>query len=358
MIDPRVKKLAELLVDYSVFVKKGENVAISGSSTESSLIKEIYRLVIKRGAYPYVDIGLPGMSYIYYKHASIEQLKKFPKIRDYVIRNCQKYIGIGSPTNTREFSNIDPKKLAIRSKVTRPISDYVVNSQPKMYRTTLDYPTAALAQDAEMSTEEYEEFLFSACLLDWKKLSKRFTHLQKVLNGGKVVRIVGEDTDLTLRIYKKSFVVDDGKENMPGGEIFCAPEKFSAEGHIRFTYPAIRDSTQVDNIYIEFKKGKVVKATADKNEKFLKQMIALDKGSCYLGELGIGMNPKINKFTKNLLFDEKIGGTIHLALGMAYKQCGEPNKSALHWDIVKDLRKGGAIYLDGKLIQKNGKWLV
>jgi aminopeptidase len=358
MIDPRVKKLAELLVDYSVFVKKGENVIISGSSNEADLINEIYRLVIKRGAYPYVDVGLPGMSYIYYKNASIEQLKKYPKIRDYIIKSCQKYIGIGSPTNTREFSNIDPSKLAIRSKVTRPISDYVVNSQPKMYRTTLDYPVPALAQDAEMSTEEYEDFLFSACLLDWKKLSKRFTHLQKVLNSGKVVRIVGEDTDLTLRIYKKSFVVDDGKENMPGGEIFCAPEKFSAEGHIRFTYPAIRDSVQVDNIYIEFKKGKVVKATADKNEKFLKQMIALDKGSCYLGELGIGMNPKVTKFTKNLLFDEKIGGTIHLALGMAYKQCGEPNKSALHWDIVKDLRKGGAIYLDGKLIQKNGKWLV
>ncbi|MEM5804314.1 MAG: aminopeptidase [Candidatus Aenigmatarchaeota archaeon] len=358
MIDPRVKKLAEVLVDYSVFVKKGENVMISGSSTEADLIREIYRLVIKRGAYPFVDIGVPGMSYIYYKNASIEQLKKFPNIRDYIVRNCQKYIGIGSPTNTREFSNIDPKRLAIRSKVVRPITDYIVNSQPKMYRVTLDYPTPALAQDAEMSTEEYEDFLFGACLLDWKKLSKEFRRLQKILNAGKVVRIVGEDTDLTLRIYKKSFIVDDGKENMPGGEIFCAPEKFSAEGHIRFTYPAIRDSVQVDNIYLEFKKGKVVKATADKNEKFLKQMIAMDKGSCYLGELGIGMNPKITKFTKNLLFDEKIGGTIHLALGMAYKACGQPNKSALHWDIVKDLRRGGRLYLDGRLIQKDGKWLV
>ncbi|MFQ6009938.1 MAG: aminopeptidase [Candidatus Aenigmatarchaeota archaeon] len=358
MVDPRVKKLAEILVDYCVFVKKGERVIIDGSVEASDLIKEIYRLVIKRGAYPWDDISIPGLGYIFYKNASKEQLKKYPKIWEYVVKRSQKYIGIGSPINTREFSNIDPKRIAIRQKVTRPITDYIVNARPKIYRVTLDYPTPALAQDAEMSMEEYEDFLFSACLLDWKKLSKRLKRLQKILNRGKTIRIVGKDTDISMNIYKKSFVIDDGHENMPGGEIFCAPEKYSANGHIRFTYPAIRQGVEVTNIYLEFKKGKVVKATADKNQKFLRQMIAMDAGSKYLGELGIGMNPKVTKFTKNLLFDEKIGGTIHLALGMAYKECGEPNKSALHWDIVKDLRKGGKLILDGKTIQRNGKWLV
>lgn len=358
MVDSRVKKLAEVVIDYSAFVKKGEIVVVSGSSTEADLIKEMYRLILKRGAYPQVDISVPGMSYIYYNNASMDQLKKFPAFRDYIVRRSQKYIGIGSPTNTRELSNVDPKKIAIRSKVTRPISDYIVNSKPKMHRVSMDSPTSALAQDAEMSLDEYEDFLYGACLQDWPKLAKRFRKLQSVLNKGKVFRIVGEGTDLTMRIFKNSFVVDDGHENMPGGEVFGAPEKYSANGHIRFTYPAIRDGVEVTNIRLTFKDGKVVKASADKNENFLKQMIAMDAGSCYIGEIGIGMNPKVTKFTKNLLFDEKIGGTIHLALGMAYKECGEPNHSALHWDIVKDLHKGGRVYLDGKLVLKNGKWLV
>ena len=153
-------------------------------------------------------------------------------------------------------------------------------------------------------------------------------------------------------------MADSGEENLPGGEIFCAPEPKSVNGHIRFTYPAVRSGVEVTNIYAEFKEGKCIKATADKNEKFLNAMLDTDKGSRYIGEFGIGMNPKITKFTKELLFDEKLGGSIHLAFGMAYKQCGQPNNSALHWDIVKDLRKNGQIIADGKVIQKNGKWLI
>ncbi len=209
-----------------------------------------------------------------------------------------------------------------------------------------------------MSFEEYEKFVFDSTNQDWEKLGKRFNYLRDQLNKAKKIRIIGEDTDLTLNVYKKSFVADSGEENLPGGEIFCAPEPKSVEGHIRFTYPAIRSGVEVQNIYCEFKNGKCIKATADKNEKFLNTMLDTDKGSRYIGELGIGMNPKVTKFTKELLFDEKIGGTIHLAFGMAYKECGEPNKSALHWDIVKDLRKNGQIIADGKVIQKNGKWLI
>lgn len=358
MPDPRIKKLAEVLVNYSLFIKKGEVVSINSSFIAKDLIKEVYRLCIKKGAFPMVNIGIPGLSYIYYKNASKEQLKKFPKIMEFEVKHTQKYLGIGAPVNTREFSNIDPRKITIRNKVTDPLTDYIVNAKPKIYRCTMDFPTNALAQDAEMSLEEYEDFLFNACLLDWKKLSIRFKKLAKIFNKAKEFRIIGKDTDLKMNIHKNSFVIDDGKENMPGGEVFGAPSKFSVNGHIRFTYPAVRSGVEVQNIYCEFKNGKCIKATADKNQKFLNKMLDTDKGSRFLGEIGIGMNPKIIKFTKNLLFDEKIGGTVHFAFGMAYKECDQPNKSALHWDIVKDLRKGGKILLDGKVIQRNGKWLV
>ncbi len=358
MADLRIKKLAELLVDYSIGVKRGDNIIVSASSEASDLVREIYKLIIKRGAYPSLKLGLPGLNYIYYKYSSRKQLLKFPEAFNFEVKKAQGYIGIGGPLNTRELSNIDPTKIAIRNKVTDPIINYIVNGRPNIKRVTLDYPTNALAQDAEMSLEEYEDFLFKACLQDWKKLSKRFKKIMDRMNKGKVLRIVGKDTDLTLKIHPKSFVMDDGHENMPGGEVFGAPSKFGVDGHIRFTYPAIRNGVEVTNIFCEFKNGKCIKATADKNQNFLRKMLETDSGSKYLGEIGIGMNPNVTKFTKNLLFDEKIGGTIHLAFGMAYKECGEPNKSALHWDIVKDLRKGGKLILDGKIVQRNGKWLI
>ena len=358
MVDERIKEVAKILVDYSVKVKKGENVIVSGTTEASELMKEVYKLIIQKGAYPTLKAGLPGTSYIYYKYASDEQLKKFPEISFYEVKKTQKYIGIISDNNTRELSNVDPKKIATRQKVTHSISDYIVNRKDKIRRCTTIFPTMALAQDAEMSLEEYENFVYGSMLQDWNKLKKRFVKIQKILNNAKEIKIIGEDTDLKLKIYKKSFIVDAGEENFPGGEIFCAPEPKSVEGHIRFTYPAIKSGVEVTNIYAEFKKGKCIKATADKNEKFLNTMLNMDKGSRYIGELGIGMNPNVTKFTKELLFDEKLIGSIHLAFGMAYKECGQPNKSALHWDIVKDLRKNGKIIAHGKVVQKNGKWLI
>jgi aminopeptidase len=357
-MDPRIKKLANILVDYSIKVKKGEHIIVSGSTEAQDLMKEIYKLIIKKGAYPSLKVSLPGTSYIYYKYASNEQLKKFPEIGFYEIKKTQGYIGIVSDSNTRELSNVNPKKIALRQKVTNKISDYVVNRKDRIRRCTTIFPTEALAQDAEMSLEEYQDFIFNATNQNWARLGKRIKYLRNQLNKAEEIRIIGEDTDIKMKVYKKSFVADCGEENMPGGEIFCAPEPKSVEGYIRFTYPAVKSGVEVTNIYAEFKKGKCVKATADKNEKFLKAMLNTDKGAKYIGELGIGMNPKVTKFTKELLFDEKQMFTIHLAFGMAYKECGGPNKSALHWDIVKDLRKKGEIITDGKVIQKNGKWLI
>lgn len=357
MTDQRIKKFAQILIDYSIFVKKGENVIISAGSLADELVLEVYKNVIKKGAYPLPEISLPGMSKLYFENASEEQLKKFPELSMHKIKHSQKYLGIYAPKDTRELRDIDPKKIGIREKVTNPLSDYVVNEKKKIRRCSTDFPTPALAKDAGMSYEAFKNFFFNAANQDWVKESKRLKKIHSLFKGANIIHIKAPGTDLKMSVKGRPLIVDDGKENMPGGEMFYAPIKESVEGHIKFTYPAVRSGKEVRGIRIEFKKGKVVKAKATKNEKFLKEMINLDKGSKYVGELGIGCNKKINRFTKNLLFDEKIGGTIHLALGMAYKECKGDNKSALHWDIVCDLRKNGQIIADGKVIQNNGRWI-
>ena len=220
-----------------------------------------------------------------------------------------------------------------------------------------DYPTNALAQEAEMSLEEYEDFVFNAVIVDWNKVSKDMDKLKKLYDEKKEVKIVDDDTDLTLSLAGRKGVKGDGSCNMPDGELFFAPIKESLNGHISFSFPAIYGGREVDGVRLEFKNGVIVKATAKKNEAFLKQMIATDDGSKYIGEFGIGYNYNINKFTRNILFDEKIGGTIHLAIGQAYEECGGGNKSAVHWDIIKDLRKTGKIFIDGKLVLNNGKYI-
>lgn len=356
-MDERIKRLAEILVNYSVKVKKGETISISASSAARELVVELYRLIIKKGAYPIVNVQFPKMAYIYYKNASKEQLKKFPDIFNFQIKKSQAVISISADENTRELGNTDPKKIAIRQKVTNSISDYIVNEKKKIRRVSLDFPTNALAQDAEMSLEEYEDFLFNATNQDWNKEKKRLYKIKSLFKNANKIRIVGSDTDIEMGVKGREFIVDAGEENMPGGEIFCAPLEKTVNGKIKFTYPAVRSGREVNDVELEFKNGKVIKAKASKNEKFLKEVINTDKGSRYIGELGIGGNLQINKFTKNLLFDEKLNFTIHLALGMAYKECKGTNKSALHWDIVKDLKKGGKIIVDGKVVQKNGKWI-
>ena len=360
MVDKRVLKAAKLLVEHSTKVKKGDKVRITGYVDAAPLIKEVYRLCIQKGAIVKVNTLLPELTHIFFSEAKKHQLEYYPKLREQEIKEIDVLINVGGDYNTREMSNIDPKKIATVSKIQNPISKIAMTKR----WVGFDYPTNALAQDAEMSLEEYEEFVYGAISLDPKKMQKKLDKLQTVVNKTTNVRIVGKDTYLTFTINNMIAQSRYCIYNVPDGEVFTAPNKTSVEGKIRFTYPAIRSGNEVEDIYLEFKKGKIVKATAAKNEKFLHAMLDTDKGSRYLGELGLGMNPKITKFTKNLLFDEKIGGTIHLAIGMAYPECIEKNKkngndSALHWDIVKDFRKeGGEVYFDDKLVMKNGKWLI
>jgi len=360
MIDKRLKEVARILVEHSTKIKKGDRVGIFFQEEAKPLALEVYKQALLKGAYPYLSCSVSGASYIFYKYANEDQLKRFPKVAMFEVKNTDVYIAISADYNTKELSAIDPKKIALRRKIVDPITKWRVE---KTRWVICDYPTNALAQEASMSLEEFEDFVFKAILVDWKKMSKRMERLRNIMKKTNTVRIIGKNTDLVLSIKGSNPVVDDGTNNMPGGEVFTAPSKYSANGFIEFSYPAIRDGNEVDGIYLEFKNGKVVGAKATKNEKFLKTMLKIDEGASYLGELGIGCNYNIDRFTKNLLFDEKIGGTIHLALGNGYKEnygkMKDVNKSALHWDIVKDFRlEGGKLFFDDKLIQKNGRFLI
>ena len=354
-MDKRIEELARILVDYSAKVKKGEVVEIFCEEAGKPLFLEVYKQVLKKEPKEIiVDIRFPETREVYFRNATDSQLEQFPELAMHIAKNTNVAIQIGAPTNLKSMSNIEPKKFAIKSRTMQPLSDYVV----KNVRWVLtEFPTEALAQEAEMSLEEFEDFVFSATNVDWKAMSNEQDKIKAVFDNAKKVRIVGHKTDLTLSLDGRYAVKGDGSHNMPDGEIFYAPVDDSANGIITYEYPCIYSGREVDGVCLEFKDGKVVKATAEKNEKFLLEMLDTDEGARFLGEFGIGTNFGITKYIKNILFDEKIGGTIHLALGMAYEECGGKNKSAIHWDMIKDLREGGEIYVDGKLVQKNGKWV-
>ena len=360
-MDPRIRKLAQQTVRYSLEVKPGTNVIISGGEEAKEFILELYKEVILQGAHPIVNVRLDGMSDFFYKYANKQQLEKFPNLQMYQIENSQYYIGINTSGNTRELSNANPKKIMMRKKVTRPIGDYIVNSAEKeegwMKRVTIGFPCMALAQEAGMSLNDYENFVFSACLIDWKKFGKRMDKLSKVFEKGNEVHLIGEGVDLKFSIKGKNCIPDKGEENMPGGEVFMAPVRESMNGTISFDYPRVVNGNLISEVKLKFENGKVVEYSAEQGEEFLKELLSTDENAKYVGEFGVGCNPGIKQYTNDLLFDEKLDCTIHLALGMAYKQNGGGNDSAIHVDIVKDMKKAKMI-LDGKVIQENGKWEV
>lgn len=363
--DLRTKRLAKKIVEHSVFVKSGETVTISGNEESIPFIKELYKQVILKGAYPILNIKPSGIADFFFRNAKKHQIEKFPEISEYIAKKSDKWIGIHSESNTRELSNCPSEKISLRQKITHPISNYICNSKPNIYRCTVGFPSQALAQEAEMSLDEYEDFFYKTCLQDWEKISKKLKKISNKFKKNSLVRIIGKNVDLSFRVHGDKSILDDAKENMPGGEVFMAPVKESIDGWIKFEYPAIRSGKEVTDVFLKFEKGKIIDFDASKNKPFLESALKTDKNesSKYIGEFGIGCNPKINKFTKNLLFDEKINGTIHLAIGATYNenteglQEKEKNKSNIHWDIVKDLSKSKMI-VDNKIIQENGKWKI
>jgi aminopeptidase len=366
MKDPRVEKLAHLLVDYSLKLKPRDLVTINGDAIAAPLIRACYRAALRRGAFVVSDITLGGMAEIFYAEANKEQLGWLSPLALYKARKIDASIGIWAGVNTKCLSNVDPKRLALASSARKPILKLLMDrTAAKTFRWVgTQWPCQANAQDAEMSLEEYEEFVFGAGHLDdpdpiqtWRRISKRQQALTDFLNRRHQIHIVAEGTDLTFSVKNRTWINCDGQLNFPDGEVFTGPVEQTVEGRVKFSFPAVHNGRETTGVRLTFERGKVAKAEADKGRDFLRAMIAMDRGSCYLGEAAFGTNYNVKRYTRNTLFDEKIGGTIHLALGAGYPETGNKNQSGLHWDMVCDLRNGGEIYADGELIQKNGRFL-
>ncbi len=359
MKDTRIAHLARILVRYSVRAKPRELIAVDGTAEAEPLMLAVYEELIRAGAFPVIRMAPAGAAEIFYKLGKPFHFRTLTPIQRAMAEHLDGSIFIESELNTRALSGIDPRKQALYSRTTKPLREKMVK---KKWCLTL-FPTQAYAQDAEMSLADFEDFVYAATFADrpdpvaaWKAQQQKQERLVRKLRGADKIRIVGPDTDLSMSVKGRVFINSAGDHNMPCGELFTGPVEDSAEGHIRYDYPVCHAGREVDGIRLVFRRGKVVEATARKNEKFLHTMLDMDPGARRLGELGIGTNYGIQKFIKNILFDEKIGGSIHLALGQSYEETRGKNKSALHWDMIKDLRKGGAVYVDGKLFQKNGKF--
>lgn len=356
-MDLRIKKQAEILVNYSLKVKKGENVIISGDFKSKPLALEIYKLLLRKGV---GEVRFHFSSYefseVFFKEASEFQLNSFPQIAMDEIKKVDCVIHIGSETNTKGLSGVQVNKINQRQKTLKPLTDYRVQ---KTRWVITKYPTEARAQEAGMSLSSYQDFVFDAInKVDWNNLKKQQVKIKKLLDKTDKVRIKGKNTDLEFSIKGRIAESASGEHNMPDGEVFTSVVENSANGFIAFDFPALYMDREFENVRLEFKNGKVIRATATKGEKDLNKILDTDKGSRTIGEFGIGNNYKIKKFTKSILFDEKIGGTIHLALGNGYKETLSKNKSAIHWDMIKDLKNGGEIWFDDKLVQRSGKWVI
>jgi aminopeptidase len=367
MRDDRIEKLADILVDYSVGVKENDLVQIRGAYVAEPLILALYRRVLERGAHPKLQTVIPSSEAYFYRFAQQHQLEFVWETDKWMVDHLDCSFTILSETNTRQLSQLDPTKQVTASRARQALMQkYMQRAADGEFRWNLTlFPTDAYAMDAERSLDEYEEFYYGACLVgaddpvgEWKKVAERHARLVEWMKGRNEVHIEGEDTDITLEVGGRTFIPADGKENFPDGEIFTGPIEDKTRGHVSFTYPAIYRGQAVEGVRLEFEAGRVVDATARHNEDFLIKTLDTDPGARVLGELGIGTNYGITGFTGEILLDEKIGGTIHLALGASYPESGGVNESAVHWDMVCDLRKGGRITVDGDVLMEDGKLVV
>jgi aminopeptidase len=367
MRDQRVERLADILVDYSVGIKKNDLVSIRGAYVAEPLILAIYQRCLERGAHPMIRASIPAAEPAFYRFAQDHQLEHVWETDKWMFDNADVFFSIISDTNTRQLSKVDPSKQVKVATARKPLMDKFFKRAADgdlRWNVTL-FPTEAHAQEAEMSLVEYEDFYYGACLVDvadpvaeWKKVAERHAKLIEWMQGRNEVHIEGEGTDLILEVGGRIFLPADGKENFPDGEIFTGPIEDKTRGHISFSYPAIYGGISVEDIRLDFEGGKVVEATAGKNEDYLIKTLDTDPGARILGELGIGTNYGIESFTGEILLDEKIGGTVHLAVGASYPESGGKNESAVHWDMVCDLRRGGRITVDGDTLMEDGKLLV
>lgn len=361
-------KYAEVLVDYSVDVQKGDLVQIRGTSVYTKdLVKAVFKRVIERGGHPLVRTSIEDMSDTFIKMASDEQLDYVDPITKLEYEKVDKFISIGGPMNTKTMAHADMKKLARRGKATKALSELLMkrSADGSAKWVIADVPTHALAQEAKMSFDEYSEFLFKSCYLDCddpvaklKELDEKQKKWAEYLNNVKKIHIIGEKTDITFGVEGRKWISCSGTNNYPDGEVFTSPVEDDINGEIYFDFPQIYRGNEAHGVHLTIKNGKVIKATAEKGEDFVNAMFDMDEGSRGIGEIAIGTNDEIQEITGNILFDEKIGGSIHMAVGASYPETGGKNVSGLHWDLIKNMKNGGKIYADDVLIYENGKMLI
>jgi aminopeptidase len=364
--DARVQRLAEVLVDYSTAVRPGDLVIVDTSPAAASLVRELYRRVLEAGGHPYLRIDLDGELETLLKEGSDAQLDWVNPTLFEQAQRADVEIAVEADSNTRRLSGVDPARQARRARAREKLRERYFEraAAGDLRRVVTLYPTSANAQDAEMSLGEYEDFVYGAGFLDrddpgsaWRSFGEQLERTASWLGEKKELRIVAEDTDLTVGVAGRTWVASDGKENFPDGEVFTGPVETSLEGRIRFTYPATFAGRRIRDVQLRFEGGEVVESRATEGEDFLLEMLAMDDGSRRAGEFAFGLNDGVTEFTGHTLFDEKIGGTCHLALGRSYPETGGVNLSALHWDLVCDLRAGSEVYADGELVYRDGRFL-
>lgn len=361
MTEEVVERWADLLVDYCLRVSPGETILIGAEIEARPLVEACYRAVVRREAYPLVRLELPGLAEYFVRHATDSQLAHLSPAGLFEAVSADGRIRISAESDTRSMHGTEPGRQALIDRARDPIR----RAASRKRWVLTQYPTSAYAADAGMTPADYETFVVNAMFLDrddpiaaWRELGRRQAGLVEYMASVQRVRIEAEGTDLTLSVAGRTWINSDGRRNMPSGEIFTGPVEESPRGRLRCSFPVYRGGRELSGIALEFADGRVVAAHAEQGEDYLVSMLDLDSGSRRLGELGLGLNYGINRFTGSILYDEKIGGTAHLALGQSYPETGGTNSSALHWDLIVDLREGGRITADDRLVMENGQWLV
>jgi aminopeptidase len=367
MRDIRIERWAHTLVHYCLYLKAGDIVTIQSSPAATPLIEAFYQEALRVGAHPVPLLHIDSLNEMLLREGNDAQLEWLSPATQVWAEKANARLSIHSSENTRASSSIDPARAAKQRQIGRQLSTiYRQRERAGKFRWCLTlYPTNGYAQDANMSLSEFEEFVFNTCFLNdpdpiarWKELSARQQHLVDWLLGREKVHIIGPGTDLTLSIKDRVFINSDGKRNFPSGEVFTGPVEDSANGVIQYDVPSTYDGRGVEGIRLVFRDGQVTEASARQGQDYLLQMLDLDKGARYLGEFAFGNNKGVTRGTQNILFDEKMGGTVHLALGSSYPETGGVNQSALHWDMICDLRQSGEVWVDDTLFLKDGNILI
>ncbi len=367
MADPRLTTWAKTLVSYSVRLQPGQLAAITGGIAAEPLMRAIYKEVVAAGAHPVVVPVLGGLSAELLTHGSDEQLTWISPVEELLRTKADVLFNILAETNTKSMAGVEPARQQLysgaRAELMRTFLERDARDELRWVLTL--YPTDAFAQDAELSTADFADFVYDACHLNdpdpvarWREQSAEQQRLMDWLQGKSEVRLTGPGTDLTMSVAGRVWINADGTHNFPDGEIFTGPVETSANGTVAFTYPVVTAGREISDIVLRFEDGKVVDARASKGNDYLQSTLDTDAGARFLGELAFGTNMSIQRFSKNILFDEKIGGTVHMAVGAGYPKTENTNQSAVHWDMICDLRQGGQVTVDGAPFLVEGRYVV